>query len=151
MHNAEGMIDISGKDVTVRMARAQGRILLGPQAYEALTRGTCPKGDVLGTARIAAIQAVKATPTMIPMCHPIPIESAKVDLAQDDTDRSVQVTVTVRSSAKTGVEMEALCGVSAACLTIYDMLKYADQGMTIEGIRLVEKSGGCRGHYQRAN
>jgi len=151
MPNSGGMIDISDKDVTVRIARAEGRVKLDDQTYDALKQGTCPKGDVLTTARIAAIQAVKATPAMIPMCHPIPIESIKVDFVLDDPGRVVEVVVVVQSSSKTGVEMEALCGVSAACLTIYDMLKYAGQGMTIERIRLIEKSGGRRGHYQRSD
>lgn len=151
MPDSGGMIDISDKGVTVRIARAEGRVHLADPIYDALRQGTCPKGDVLTTARIAAIQAVKATPTMIPMCHPIAIESVKVDFVLDDPDRVVQVVVAVQSSGKTGVEMEALCGVSVACLTIYDMLKYAGQGMTIERIRLMEKSGGRRGHYQRSD
>jgi cyclic pyranopterin phosphate synthase len=151
MQNGGGMIDVSGKEVTVRTARAEGRIRLGPEAYRAIKRGACPKGDVLLTARIAAIQAVKATPTAIPMCHPISIEAVAVDFALDEAGHSVQVTVTVRSSAKTGVEMEALCGVSTACLTIYDMLKYTGQEMTIERIRLLEKTGGRRGDYQRSD
>ena len=151
MQDSGGMIDISSKDVTARMAQAQGRVVLGDQAYQALKQGTCPKGDVLTTARIAAIQAVKATPTMIPMCHPIPIESVKVDFVLNDSDRAAEVAVAVRSSGKTGVEMEALCGVSVACLTIYDMFKYAGQAMTIERVRLIEKSGGRRGHYQRSD
>ena len=151
MQDSGGMIDISGKDVTIRTAQARGKVVLGDQAYEALKKGTCPKGDVLATARIAAIQAVKATPAMIPMCHPILIESVTVDFVLDDPSRSVEVAVVVRSSGKTGVEMEALCGVSVACLTIYDMLKYAGQGMMIERIRLMEKSGGRSGDYQRSD
>jgi len=151
MQDSGGMIDISDKDITARMGQAQGRVGLGDHAYDALKQGACPKGDVLTTARIAAIQAVKATPAMIPMCHPIPIESVKVDFVLDDPGRVVEVIFVVQSSGKTGVEMEALCGVSVACLTIYDMLKYAGQAMTIERIRLIEKSGGRRGHYQRSD
>jgi len=151
MPDSGGMIDISDKDVTLRIARAEGRVRLEDHIYDALRQGACPKGDVLTTARIAAIQAVKATPAMIPMCHPIAIESVKVDFVLDDPARVVEVVVVVQSSGKTGVEMEALCGVSAACLTIYDKLKYAGQGMTIEHIRLLEKSGGRRGHYQRSD
>ena len=151
MQDSGGMIDISDKDVTVRIARAEGRVYLDDHIYDVLRQGTCPKGDVLTTARIAAIQAVKATPAMIPMCHPIPIESVNVDFVLDDPERAVEVVVAVQSSAKTGVEMEALCGVSVACLTIYDMLKFAGRGMTIERIRLLEKSGGRRGHYQRSD
>jgi cyclic pyranopterin phosphate synthase len=151
MQDSGGMMDIGGKNVTVRFARAEGRIFLGAEAYEALKQGTCPKGDVLATARVAAVQAVKSTPAMIPMCHTILVESVQVDFALDATTRSVQVFVAVRSSGKTGVEMEALCAVSVACLTVYDMLKYAGPGMTVERIRLMEKSGGRSGHYRRAN
>lgn len=145
------MIDVSGKEVTVRTARASGEIRLGREAFDALKRGTCPKGDVLATARIAAIQAVKATPTTIPMCHPIAVEGVEATFDLDETGGLVRVTVAVRSSGKTGVEMEALCGVSAACLTVYDMLKYAGQEMTIERIRLLEKSGGRSGYYKRSD
>ena len=151
MQDSRGMIDISGKDVTVRTAKASGSVLLGPQAYAALQQGTCPKGDVLTTARVAAIQAVKATPVMIPMCHPIPVEGIEVDFVPDEAGNSIQVTVAVRSSGKTGVEMEALCGVGVACLTIYDMLKYTGKEMTIDRIQLMEKTGGRSGHYQRSD
>jgi cyclic pyranopterin phosphate synthase len=145
----KGMIDVSGKDVTVRTARAAGAVRLGGAAYAALAQGTCPKGDVLATAKVAAIQAVKSTPATIPMCHPILVEGIDVDFALDEGSASVNVTVAVKSSGKTGVEMEALCGVAAACLTIYDMLKYTGQGMTIDRIRLLEKTGGRSGRYQR--
>jgi cyclic pyranopterin phosphate synthase len=112
-------------------------------------QGACPKGDVLATAKVAAIQAVKSTPATIPMCHPILVEGIDVDFVLDEGNASVGVTVTVKSSGKTGVEMEALCGVAAACLTIYDMLKYTGKGMTIDRIRLLEKTGGRSGNYQR--
>jgi cyclic pyranopterin phosphate synthase len=145
----KGMVDVSGKPVTVRTAKACGSILLGEAAFDALRRGECPKGDVLATAKVAAIQAVKSTPSTIPMCHPILIESIDVDFALDEADTSVAVTVSVKSSGKTGVEMEALHGVAAACLTIYDMLKYTGKGMTISRIRLLEKTGGRSGDYKR--
>jgi cyclic pyranopterin phosphate synthase len=145
------MIDVSGKDVTVRIAKASGEIQLSREAFDALRQGACPKGDVLTTARIAAIQAVKSTPTIIPMCHPIAVESIDVTFDLDENVPCVVTTVMVRSYGKTGVEMEALCGVAAACLTIYDMLKYKGQDMTIEKIRLVEKSGGRSGHYKRSD
>jgi cyclic pyranopterin phosphate synthase len=151
MKDSGGMIDVSGKDVTVRTAKACGTVVLGPEAFAALKQEACPKGDVLATARVAAIQAVKATPATIPMCHPICVEAVAVDFGPDEAARSVEVTVTVRSSGKTGVEMEALCGVSAACLTIYDMLKYTGKDMTIEQIRLLEKTGGRSGHYTRTD
>jgi cyclic pyranopterin phosphate synthase len=143
------MVDIAGKEITVRTAKAAGSIRLGPEAFEALKQGACPKGDVLATAKIAAIQAVKATPAIIPMCHPILIEGIDVRFSSDETRLSVGVTVIVKSSGKTGVEMEALHGVAAACLTIYDMLKYTGKGMTIERIELLEKTGGRSGDYKR--
>jgi len=144
-----GMVDVGAKEITVRTARAAGSVLLGPEAFDALRRGACPKGDVLATAKVAAVQAVKSTPALIPMCHPILIEAVKVDFALKEADHSVGVTVVVKSSGKTGVEMEALCGVAGACLTIYDMLKYTGKGMTLDRIRLLEKTGGRSGDYRR--
>jgi len=151
MKDSGGMIDVSGKEVTVRVAKAHGEIRLSREAFDALRRGECPKGDVLATARIAAIQAVKSTPMTIPMCHPIAVESVDVTFDLHEGAASVAATVAVGSCGKTGVEMEALCGVSAACLTIYDMLKYVGHDMTIDNIRLVEKSGGRSGCYKRAD
>ena len=149
MEKSRGMVDVGAKEVTVRTAKATGSVLLGIEAFEALRQGRCPKGDVLATAKIAALQAVKSTPGLIPMCHPILVEGIDVDFALDEARRSVRVVVAVRSSGKTGVEMEALCGVAVACLTVYDMLKYAGQGMTIERIQLIEKTGGRSGDYKR--
>jgi cyclic pyranopterin phosphate synthase len=146
--HSKGMVDVGGKEITVRTAKAAGSILLGPDAFDALKRGACPKGDVLATAKVAAIQAVKSTPDAIPMCHPILIEGIDVDFSLDEANESVTVTVSVKSSGKTGVEMEALHGVATACLTIYDMLKYAGKAMTVTGIRLLEKTGGRRGDYK---
>jgi cyclic pyranopterin phosphate synthase len=143
------MIDVSGKDVTVRTAKASGCIALGAEAFEVVKQGSCIKGDVLATAKVVAIQAVKSTPAMIPMCHPILIEAVDVDFTMNERDKSVQVEVTVRSSGKTGVEMEALCGTAAACLTIYDMLKYTTRAMAITGVELIEKTGGKSGDYKR--
>jgi len=143
------MIDVSGKDITVRTAKARGSIILGDEAYDVVKTGTCIKGDVLATARIAAVQAVKSTPAIIPLCHTILIEAVDVDFVLNDADKSVAVTVIVRSSGKTGVEMEALTGVAAACLTVYDMLKYTGKAMTISTVELVEKTGGKSGDYKR--
>jgi cyclic pyranopterin phosphate synthase len=143
------MMDITAKGVTARTARAGGVVLLGDEAFTALQQGSCPKGDVLATAKVAALQAVKSTPGMIPMCHPILVEGIEVEFALDEARRAVEARVAVKSSGKTGVEMEALCGVAAACLTIYDMLKYAGKGMTIERIQLLEKTGGRSGDYKR--
>ena len=151
MEKPRGMVDVSAKEITVRTARAAGSVLLGPDAFDALRRGACPKGDVLATAKVAAIQAVKSTPVIIPMCHPILIEGVEVDFSLDEANESAAVTVSVKSSGKTGVEMEALHGVAAACLTIYDMLKYTGKGMTINNIRLLEKTGGRSGDYKRPN
>lgn len=149
MANSKGMIDVSGKDVTVRTAKAGGSIIVGAEALNAVKEGTCVKGDVLATAKVAAIQAVKSTPTIIPMCHPILIEGIDVDFSLSEDDKSIMVEVSVKSSGKTGVEMEALSGVSAACLTIYDMLKYISRAMVITEVKLIEKTGGKSGRFKR--
>ena len=149
MQDSKGMVDISGKDVTVRTATATGCVVLGKEVFEVLREGQCPKGDVLETAKIAAINAVKATPSIIPMCHTLLIEAVKVDFVTDEDTKSVFVNVKVKSSGKTGVEMEVLCGASAGCLTIYDMLKYKSKDMVIREIKLMEKSGGKSGNYKR--
>jgi len=151
MQDSKGMVNISGKDITVRTAKASGCVVLGAEMFEVLRQGQCPKGDVFETAKIAAINAVKATPLTIPMCHPIGIEAVKVDFAMDETNKSVCVNVQVKSSGKTGVEMEALCGASTACLTVYDMLKYKGKDMVISQIKLLEKTGGKSGDYKREN
>ena len=151
MQNSKGMVDISSKGISQRVATASGRVVLGRELFEVLQQNQCPKGNVLETAKIAAINAVKATPSTIPMCHPIGIEAVEVDFVTDGQGESVSVTVKVKSSGKTGVEMEALCGVSAACLTIYDMLKYKNKDMIISEIKLMGKSGGKSGDYKRQN
>lgn len=144
-----GMVDVSNKDVTLRTAKASGTIVLDEEAYQTVRQGTCIKGDVLATAKVAAINAVKSTPAIIPMCHLILIEAVDVDFNLGEQDRSVTVTVTVKSSGKTGVEMEALTGAGAACLTIYDMLKYKGKNMVITDVKLLEKTGGKSGDYKR--
>ena len=145
------MIDISTKDVTVRTAKAEGIITLGDKCFEIIKKGTCVKGDVLATARIAAIGAVKSTPALIPMCHPILIEAIDVNFELNEHDKSASVKVSVKSTGKTGVEMEAICGAAAGCLTIYDMLKYADRAMALSSVHLIEKTGGKSGDYKRQN
>jgi cyclic pyranopterin monophosphate synthase len=145
----EGMVDVSGKDITRRTAQAAGTIVLGEEAFAILVAGTCAKGDVLATARIAAIQAVKAAPGLIPMCHPVLVEAVKVDFDRNERERSVTASVTVTSSGKTGVEIEALTAAAVACLTIYDMLKYVGKGMVIGPVRLLSKTGGKSGDYHR--
>ncbi len=149
MNDLKGMVDVGGKTVTIRTAKACGCIVLGEKAFDVVRQGVCIKGDVIATAKIAAIQAVKSTPAIIPMCHPILIEAIDANLTLNEQDSSATVTVTVKSSGKTGVEMEALCGVTAACLTIYDMLKYTGKAMTITQVKLVEKTGGKSGDYKR--
>ena len=149
MRDSRGMVDVGDKAVTARTARACGAIVLGEPAFEAVRQGTCVKGDVLATAKVAAIGAVKSTPALIPMCHPILIEGVDVEFELSEADKSVTVTVTVKSSGKTGVEMEALTGAAVGCLTIYDMLKYTGKAMTIGEIMLVEKTGGKSGDYKR--
>ncbi len=149
MRASKGMIDVSGKDVTVRTAKACGCIVLGGETFDVVKQGTCIKGDVLTTVKIAATQAVKSTSAIIPMCHPILIEAVDVDFTLNEADKSVTVSVTVKSSGKTGVEMEALTGATVACLTIYDMLKYTGKAMTITEVKLVEKTGGKSGDYRR--
>jgi len=149
--NNDGMIDVSGKDITVRTAKANGSIILGAEAFQTVKDSSCIKGDVLETAKIAAIGAVKSTPAIIPMCHPLLIEAVGVDFIINENDKSVTVSVTVKSSGKTGVEMEALCGAAAACLTIYDMLKYTGKAMTITEVKLIEKTGGKSVSYKRVD
>ncbi len=145
------MIDVSQKDITVRTAAARATIVLGKEAFDLVRDDKCKKGDVLTTARLAAVGAAKQTPQIIPLCHPILIESVKVDFDLDENAQSVTTTVTVKSQGKTGVEMEALCGVCLACLTIYDMLKYTGKAMTIQEVCLLEKTGGKSGDYKRHN
>jgi cyclic pyranopterin monophosphate synthase len=145
------MIDISTKNISARSAKAKGTIVLGDEAFEIAKQGTCPKGDIFATARIAVIQAVKSTPYLIPMCHPILIEAVEVEFELNELKKSVEVTVFIKSTGKTGVEMEALCGAAAGCLTIYDMLKYIDKTMFITNVCLMEKTGGKSGRYKRPN
>jgi len=144
-----GMVDVSDKDVTLRAAKASGTIIIGEESYQTVRQGTCVKGDVLATAKVAAINAVKSTPEIIPMCHLILIEAVDVNFNLNEQDRSITATVTVKSSGKTGVEMEALTGAGAACLTIYDMLKYKGKDMVITNLKLLEKTGGKSGDYKR--
>ncbi|MFC1636574.1 cyclic pyranopterin monophosphate synthase MoaC [Planctomycetota bacterium] len=143
------MVDVSAKNMTLRTAKASSSILLGKEAFQTLQQGTCVKGDVIATAKVAAINAVKTTPAIIPMCHPILIEAVDVYVELSEADKSVTATVTVKSSGKTGVEMEALAGASVACLTIYDMLKYQSRDMVIGPTKLLEKTGGKSGSYKR--
>lgn len=141
------MVDVSGKEATAREAVAQGCVAMTAETL-ALAQGGAKKGDVLGVARLAGIMAAKRTADLIPLCHPLPISKVSLDLEPDDALPGIRVTATVRTTGRTGVEMEALTAVSVACLTIYDMLKAADKSMTIRDIRLVRKSGGKSGDYE---
>jgi len=142
------MVDVSGKDVTARSATASGRVLLSPAAVAALRDGAVPKGDALAVARIAGIMAAKRTSDLIPLCHPLLLTHVAVELTPDPAMPALRIEATVRTTGKTGVEMEALTAVTVAGLTIYDMCKAVDRGMQLEGVRLVTKSGGKSGEWQ---
>ena len=143
------MVDVSGKDVTVREAVAEGVVLMRPDTL-ALAEGGAAKGDVLGVARVAGIMATKRTSDLIPLCHPLPLTKVQIEFDLLPERRAVEARCTVKTSGVTGVEMEALTGVSTALLTIYDMCKAVDKGMELGEIHLVEKTGGKSGHYIRA-
>lgn len=142
------MVDVSAKDVTHRVARAEGFVAMQAATLAMIETGTAKKGDVLATARIAGIMAAKKTHELIPLCHPLAITKATVTFEPSQKPAGIHVTAQVKVSGQTGVEMEALTAVSVACLTIYDMLKAADKGMTISGIRLLKKTGGRSGTYK---
>jgi len=139
------MIDVSGKRVTCRRATARGFIQLSARTVAAIRDGGVPKGNVLGTARIAGIMAAKRTSDILPLCHPVPLSHVEVDL--EPADNGVAITATATARARTGVEMEALVAVTVAALTVYDMVKSLDRGAVLRDIELVEKSGGRRGRY----
>jgi cyclic pyranopterin phosphate synthase len=142
------MVDVGGKESTRRRARAGGRIAMRPETFEMVRAGSAKKGDVLGAARIAAIQAAKRTAELIPLAHPLPLTHVSVEFAFDESASAVAIEVTAETLDRTGVEMEALTAVTVGLLTIYDMCKAVDRGMHIEGVRLLEKSGGKSGHYK---
>jgi cyclic pyranopterin phosphate synthase len=142
------MVDVSDKAVTARTARAEGVVRMRPDTLALVTAGSAAKGDVLAAARIAGIMAAKRTHELIPLCHPLAISKATVDFELRDDPASIRVTATVKVAGQTGVEMEALTAVAVACLTLYDMLKAADKAMSIDGVRLVEKTGGRSGTFR---
>ncbi|OWY17394.1 cyclic pyranopterin monophosphate synthase MoaC [Thioclava sp. JM3] len=142
------MVDVSDKDVTDRIAVAEGRVVMLPETLDYVLKGTAKKGDVLGIARIAGIMAAKKTSDLIPLCHPLPITKVTLDLEPDEALPGVRIRATLKTSGQTGVEMEALTAVSAAALTVYDMLKAVEKSMQIEGIRVVLKDGGKSGKYE---
>jgi cyclic pyranopterin phosphate synthase len=141
------MVDVSDKDVTVREATARGRVVMRSETLALIVDGHIPKGDVFSTARIAGIMAAKRTHELIPLCHSLPISGIKVALCPDTDASVVEIEATVRTTSRTGVEMEALTAVSVAALTIYDMCKAVEKTMQISDIRLVSKSGGKSGDF----
>jgi cyclic pyranopterin monophosphate synthase len=143
---AARMVDVSAKAETQREAVAEGRVLMEPATLALIQTGGVPKGDVIAVARIAGIMAAKQTSTLIPMCHPIAITGVTVDLTPEG-GAALRITATVKTTGKTGVEMEALTAVTVAALTVYDMCKAVDRGMRIEAVRLLEKRGGKSGEW----
>lgn len=146
---ASRMVDVGDKPITARMARASGRVCMAPTTLALIRDRAHAKGDVLEVARLAGIMAAKKTGELIPLCHPLGLDSVSLDFDFLD-ERSLVITAAVRVTARTGVEMEALAAVSVAALTVYDMCKSVDRGMTIDAVRLEEKTGGRSGHYRRA-
>ncbi len=143
------MVDVGAKAETEREAVAAGRVLMRPETLRLVRAGDLPKGDVLGTARVAGIMAAKRTAELIPLCHPLLLTKVAVEFAYDEAASAVEITATVRCRGQTGVEMEALTAVSVAALTIYDMAKAVERGMMISDIRLLEKRGGKTGDWVR--
>lgn len=142
------MVDVSPKPITHRTATAQGRVLLSPEAFALVQSNAIKKGDVLTVAQIAGINAAKQTGTLIPLCHPLPLSKIDVNLTLDQSNHAVNISATVSCNAQTGVEMEAIVGVSMAACTVYDMCKAVDRGIRIVDIRVVEKSGGRSGDWK---
>ena len=145
---AAHMVDVGGKPATARRAVASGRITMSPEALAAIREGNAPKGDVLGTARIAGIMAAKRTGELIPLCHPLGLDAVNIEFAYEAD--AIRATATASLTGKTGVEMEAMTAASIALLTIYDMAKAIDKGMVIESVRLIAKTGGKSGDWNAA-
>jgi cyclic pyranopterin phosphate synthase len=144
------MVDVSAKAETQRVARAEGVIRMLPATFALVAAGGAKKGDVVGVARIAAIQAAKRCADLVPLCHPLPITRVAVEFALDEATSSVRCTAQVETLGRTGVEMEALCAVQVGLLTVYDMCKAVDRGMVIDGVRVLEKRGGKSGDWVAA-
>ena len=144
------MVDVSAKAETDRSATARVRVVMRPETLALITRGEAKKGDVLGVARLAGIMGAKRTADLIPLCHPLPVTSVTVDLEPDAQASAVEIAATVRTTGRTGVEMEALTAASVAALTVYDMCKAVDRGMRIESLRVVHKEGGKSGAFTQA-
>jgi len=147
-NGAAHMVDVSDKDVTARVAVAEGHVRMARATFDLIAEGRAKKGDVLSVARLAGIMGAKKTPDLIPLCHPLPVTKVAVELTLDPDLPGVRIEGTVRTTGQTGVEMEALTAVSVAALTVYDMAKAADKAMEIGGIRVVLKDGGKSGRYE---
>jgi cyclic pyranopterin phosphate synthase len=143
------MVDVTAKDITDRTATARARVLMEPATLRLILDGTAKKGDVLGVARLAGIMGAKRTADLIPLCHPLPISAVTVDLTTNEAESAVEIEATVRTTGRTGVEMEALTAASVAALTVYDMCKAVDRGMRIEAVRVVHKAGGKSGEFRQ--
>jgi cyclic pyranopterin phosphate synthase len=142
------MVDVSAKAETAREATARARITMQPATLDLILSGTAKKGDVLGVARLAGIMAAKRTAELIPLCHPLPIAAVSVELTPDKAASAVEISATVRTTGRTGVEMEALTAASVAALTVYDMCKAVDRGMVVDALRVTAKSGGVSGDFR---
>lgn len=150
--DAEGrarMVDVGGKPVTRRSATAEGRVRMSKEAFDLVAANAVEKGDVLAVAEVAGTLAAKRTGELIPLCHPLGLDLVEVKATLDPALPGVQVTSVVRCEGRTGVEMEALTAAAVACLTVYDMVKAADRGMTIEGVQVLDKTGGTHGDWRR--
>lgn len=145
---AAHMVDVSAKAATARTAVAEGFVSMSRETLALVTSGTAQKGDVMGVARLAGIMGAKRCADLIPLCHPLALSKVALDLTAQDDPPGLRITATVKTTGPTGVEMEALTAVSVACLTVYDMLKAAEKGMQITGIRLILKDGGKSGRYE---
>ncbi|MBT3395626.1 MAG: cyclic pyranopterin monophosphate synthase MoaC [Alphaproteobacteria bacterium] len=141
------MVDVTAKDVTERTATAVATITMEPATLALILEGTVKKGDVMAAARLAGIMGAKRTPDLIPLCHPLPLSSVKVELTPDQDRNAIDISATCKVTGRTGIEMEALTAASVAALTIYDMCKAVDRGMTISGVRLMHKAGGKSGEW----
>ena len=146
-HGNANMVDVSAKDVTERTATAAATITMEPATLVLILEGGVKKGDVLAAARLAGIMGAKRTPDLIPLCHPLPLSSVKVELAPDTARNAIDISATCKVTGRTGIEMEALTAASVAALTIYDMCKAVDRGMTISDIKLIHKAGGKSGEW----
>ena len=143
------MVDVGGKPVTVRSATAEGAVRMTREAHDLVAAAAIEKGDVLAIAEVAGVMAAKRTGTLIPLCHPLGLDTVEVSARCDAGLPGVRITALARATGRTGVEMEAMTAVAVACLTVYDMVKAVDRGMTVEQVRLLEKTGGTRGDWSR--